>query len=492
MTVNCNIVTRRWLLESSWALPLIFSFIFLLYNIFDLPSLSLWVDELFTWHTSSQEHLSDVLQLAYFKDFHPPLYPVFMHYWINLFGDSEFSLRLPSLLAMSAALLISLRSLLGTLGAIATIASSFILLLTTKINYFSQEARNYSFAILLMTLILDLALKITISRAARTIDFVLFSSFCAISLYTHYIFFIILPVFFLSFLYACDVSLRKVFLRAYIVYGLVVLFLISPILFHTLRMAGTGNYWVPRPSVSGAIQFASLFFGNNYVVPFFWLCALLFLGSSSRKFLKRESGQEASPKDKFALTCLLTLVLSFLVIFIKSFSGASLFLNRFLAPAFPCFFFLAGCVIAKLLERKPTGRLLVLALFLSYCYQFYVYRFKDYVHLKEPVRVATQEAIRKSSSKNSGNWYLVLSHPGLKYYIPKKFYNRIQLDSERGSGDETLNNIRKATSSFPRTITYIYTNLSKPRYISPINFNAKVTQNSVSALTGYDMIQIVR
>ena len=55
---------------------------------------SLWYDEV--WYTLSRLN-EDTLMRVLFHDVHPPLYPVLMKGWIELFGDSEISIRLPSL-----------------------------------------------------------------------------------------------------------------------------------------------------------------------------------------------------------------------------------------------------------------------------------------------------------------------------------------------------------------------------------------------------------
>lgn len=57
---------------------------------------SLWLDEAVQAITA-QRSLSFISEEIK-GDFHPPLYHVLMHFWVRLFGSSEISLRLPSIL----------------------------------------------------------------------------------------------------------------------------------------------------------------------------------------------------------------------------------------------------------------------------------------------------------------------------------------------------------------------------------------------------------
>jgi len=64
----------------------------------NLGTRSLWEDEGWTLLLSGGSNLSDIVQTMAF-DQHPPIYFAAVHYWLDLTGDSEFSLRLFSALA---------------------------------------------------------------------------------------------------------------------------------------------------------------------------------------------------------------------------------------------------------------------------------------------------------------------------------------------------------------------------------------------------------
>lgn len=113
---------------------------------------SLWLDEAINV-LASREHsfLAIITQFAP-GDFHPPLYYLFLKAWISLFGASEISVRIPSVLFGVAT--IYLTYLIGKkLFSKKTAIIASILMATAPLHiYYSQEARMYSMAAFLTSL----------------------------------------------------------------------------------------------------------------------------------------------------------------------------------------------------------------------------------------------------------------------------------------------------------------------------------------------------
>lgn len=119
---------------------------------------SLWLDEATTALTSK-------MSLDYFfnnfmqGDFHPPLYYLVVSLWTLLFGYSEISLRLPSVifavLTVYMTYLIAKESQKQNLGNITWPIVPALFLATSGLHiYYSQEARMYSMAAFLVSLII--------------------------------------------------------------------------------------------------------------------------------------------------------------------------------------------------------------------------------------------------------------------------------------------------------------------------------------------------
>lgn len=100
---------------------------------------SLWYDEI--WRTSvvlNRANLQEVL----LNDVHNPLYNAFMYGWISLFGDSEISIRLPSLLASVLAVAIFCRWIAERLGQAMAWWTAAALVVSPFHIWHSTEAKN--------------------------------------------------------------------------------------------------------------------------------------------------------------------------------------------------------------------------------------------------------------------------------------------------------------------------------------------------------------
>ena len=143
-------------------LVLILGFVLRLINL----NQSFWLDEAVQIWASRDFGIKDLL-FEYMKgDFNPPLFHFLLHFWIKIFGDSEVSVRMPSvILGVGSIWLVYTiaRQFLNLGGARAELGHrprfplgslAALLLATSPLHiYYSQEARMYSlscFSVLLM------------------------------------------------------------------------------------------------------------------------------------------------------------------------------------------------------------------------------------------------------------------------------------------------------------------------------------------------------
>lgn len=119
---------------------------------------SLWLDEA-TSALAAKMPIADLFTKFLPGDFHPPLYYLLLKYWTAVFGYSEISLRIPSIIfGLSTVYVIFLvgKKVFGK--KIGLIASA--LLSTSGLAvYYSQEARMYSLAAFLVSLLIYLYLQ---------------------------------------------------------------------------------------------------------------------------------------------------------------------------------------------------------------------------------------------------------------------------------------------------------------------------------------------
>jgi hypothetical protein len=88
-----------------------------------------WADELLTWYPVSARFGAMLSSTTDTINAAPPLYFILTWVWVHLFGNSELALRLPSALALGAAILIMfyvLRRAYGVVAATLAVAIAFV------------------------------------------------------------------------------------------------------------------------------------------------------------------------------------------------------------------------------------------------------------------------------------------------------------------------------------------------------------------------------
>lgn len=156
---------------------------------------SLWLDEASS-ALAARLSLGDLLGKFMPGDFHPPLYYLILNYWTQIFGYSEVSLRIPSIVFGLAAIYLTYR--LGKVLVSEKVgwAAAFLLAVSGLHIYYSQEARMYSLAALLVTYAMFSFVKTL--RSSRAGDFILFSLSLGAIFLSDYVAIFVLPVFWLG------------------------------------------------------------------------------------------------------------------------------------------------------------------------------------------------------------------------------------------------------------------------------------------------------
>ena len=133
--------------------PILISIIILsfLLRVYNLGEKGFWSNEIFSV-LISEKNITGIIEESLKVDVHPPLYYITLHYWIKLFGNSEFSIRFLSLIPSVISTFVIYRIGRLIFNNEVGIISAFLF----SISYFSiiyaQEARSYSFIILLVLL----------------------------------------------------------------------------------------------------------------------------------------------------------------------------------------------------------------------------------------------------------------------------------------------------------------------------------------------------
>jgi 4-amino-4-deoxy-L-arabinose transferase-like glycosyltransferase len=167
---------RRFDITSqTFAIRAIFCFAAVLW-LCNLGADSLWLDEAVSVQRANYG-FGELLDTVYGVGTNPPLHYILLFGWIRVFGNSEFSVRLPSALCALASLVLTYRIALrmfdkrvATLAVLVTSLSAYQL-------YFAQEARTYAlFSILGLLSIYYLYRLLTETRYRLVAGYVVSSS----------------------------------------------------------------------------------------------------------------------------------------------------------------------------------------------------------------------------------------------------------------------------------------------------------------------------
>jgi len=222
----------------------------------------LWYDEVWTLITAKESLIH----------INPPFYFIFIKLWIRIFGISEFALRLPSVLFSFGSLLITYLIGKELFGRRVSFYALTIIGLSPFHLWYAQEARHYSFALLLG---LTSSYFLLLWLKKRNLKYVLlYALFSTLSIYTHY--FCIFLVFsqILSALIFSNLNWRKSLLPLF-----PLLFFLPWISIFTSKIISfQKGFWIAKPTLKSLlITFENLILGYNGTETLYFLNNFLIL-----------------------------------------------------------------------------------------------------------------------------------------------------------------------------------------------------------------------
>ena len=111
-------------------------------RLYRLSSQSIWVDEMLT--ISSSGINVPLSPIDIFDNLHGPLHSIIMFLWVKLAGDSEFALRLPSVIFSVLSMLAIYKVVLKLSDSRTAVIALTVMAVSPFHIWYAQEARNYS------------------------------------------------------------------------------------------------------------------------------------------------------------------------------------------------------------------------------------------------------------------------------------------------------------------------------------------------------------
>jgi len=226
---------------------------------------SLWFDELMSVTWSAPKLSFAKIISIYQGDPHPPLFPLLLHYWMIIFGYTEWAARL--LTALIGCGSIYSIYLLGKecFNKQTGLAASAVIALNYFNLYYSHEVRSYILLFLLTALSYTFFLKLLREQTKKHMT--VYSIVTALMLYTHYFGLVTLlaQAIFLFFLLVFDKGVsRPRLLKYFSLSGVLIVVLYSPWIPTTIKMMGKTSHWTKAPKPDFFVTLFKLYFGREH------------------------------------------------------------------------------------------------------------------------------------------------------------------------------------------------------------------------------------
>lgn len=160
---------------------------------------SLWLDEAIGALTVRDMSYTQIIADFMSVDNHPPLYYLLLKAWTSLFGYSEISLRMPSVLfgVGTVYFVYHIAYVLDPKKKMLPILASLFLATSQFAIYYSQEARMYAMDAFFATLAVYAFLKI-LEKRTKTYFWIIYGLSITAMLFSDYVPVFLIPVFFIA------------------------------------------------------------------------------------------------------------------------------------------------------------------------------------------------------------------------------------------------------------------------------------------------------
>lgn len=353
---------RRFFTQDRLPLLLLLMVGFLL-RIYNISFQSFWLDEIHTAKESSMP-LNELLEFLKCCDVHPPLFYLLEKLVIQLFGCSELSLRLPSVIAstlsIGAVYLLGKELLDKRLGLIVAALTCFNLF---HIQY-AQDARPYAFVFLFVSL--SFVFLIRFIRSLTLKNGLMFALFALLSLYVHYfgLFVLFAQMMIAAVFWLLEKENKKKYFINFLISSLVILAGFSFQIPNLLNVSKVTSFWIePTPDTVLIDLFRQFFSNSNLLIPLVVLlliAGLLFMFRKSSD-LELEGRQKA---DRFSFSCIIVLMwicFTLIVPLIRSLLVVPMIIPRYFISVLPAILLIIAFGLSSIQSR--TLRTVVLTLF---------------------------------------------------------------------------------------------------------------------------------
>ena len=236
-------------------------------RVYDLANESIWYDEADSILLANL----NLSQIFLYPTNTPPLYYIILHWWINLFGDSEFSIRFPSVIFGCLSIFMIYKVGNKIFDKDVGILSSLLLGLSVFHIHYSQEARAYSLSVLLTLLSIFFLIKLLRRSSSKVLFGYILSSTLLIYSHIYGLFIIISQNIYIISVLLVSKETYKLKLKRWILIQIILIILFIPWIniFITRTLQIAQGFWIPTPSLSSIMNSFITYSGSELLFLFF-------------------------------------------------------------------------------------------------------------------------------------------------------------------------------------------------------------------------------
>lgn len=298
-------------------LALIILLAFLL-RIYTLSTESLWVDEVISVDAAKRSIASIIVKESSERAVHPPFYYIILHFWMKLFGDSEFSVRFPSVIFGVASIYVIYRVGKLIYSKEVGVISAFLLSISLFHIRYSQETRFY--ALLTFLILLSNFYFVKLLKEKNIKNAGAYVILTTAMVYTH-----VFGLFYIIFQNIYYLLIFRKNMKFWIAVQGLVLFLFAPwipVLVKQTTKVGNDFWWIPHPTYLSIFNTFKSFAGSEVSLYLF-----IILGVTGIIFIYR---QEFNDRIFLLLWLSVPIITSFLISLIKP-----IYIDRYLIGSLP-------------------------------------------------------------------------------------------------------------------------------------------------------------
>jgi len=290
----------------------------------------------------------------------PPVYEFFLHYWMQVFGNDVFWVRLPSVIFSALAAGYLFLAARRSMTAFAAAGVALLFTCSTQFIFYSHEARSY--ALLLLVLSVSAYFWASVMVGKHSFSWLSGAAFfSALAVYVHYLAFIPVGLILLFMLLRGSHGGRRRYVYAVLLTGLLLLPILV-LMTRRITAMDSAGVWGHAPEWTQLYGFVNIFLNGRVSLAVLGVCTLLLLGMYM--FRRQKSDEPALSKALSVFFYGFVFFAGYLIMFGYSYKHP-VFIERYVQIVMPYFFLFVGACASLALQRLKWAKWLWAAFLLT-------------------------------------------------------------------------------------------------------------------------------